>query len=566
MKEEFAVLNSIKSSAEQNLRALCEFWDVYDKQRFFISAIGIYDRLFVDSIQQKNKEAIKPFYDRIIQYSYPVFIRLFYSPEFETLPGVALKPLDEERRTLYSKLIYSCGIIGWIQSLIESVKAGYLKYTSFFKHIRITFREVYHWNEYIEQEYLTWYSETIVRLQQNEYDQLFARLEGILDKISRSVFIWRDQFMGYSTDIETEAFFNEHAYLDAKQSIDWDMFPYECLFGSVCYGEIVQAIIDFSGYSIKHIYCASTLINLHPELIDENLHICFFTEEDLTALIAKNQVTDVENAKMILDMLSLTPDNRDYFEHAKTLCAPLIKVSQHQYIRSSKGFLDGAFKFALFKLHESYRNDWDRNVNTREDVFREQLYSLFDNERFLCVPHTILIESNGEARTDIDATVIDKFTGEIALFQLKWQDPADYSSFTLRSKASNFYIQTEKWLTVVRKWLENCDEAELASKMGIKKKHVRKDKVIIFVLGRHHGNYSRFSKPNSGCAWVQWYQLLQSITYLSRQQDLSLTKIYEYLIQTNPTNLRIKEPRNTFVYGKYRIHYGGGKTKVDWLH
>lgn len=141
MGKDFTILNSIKFGAEQNIKALCEYWDVYDKQHFFISAIGIYDRLFINTLLQADKEAIKPFYDRIIQYSYPVFIRFFYSPEFETLPGAVIIPLDEEHRCLYSKLIYSCGIIGWMQSMIDNVKAGYLTYTSFFNHIRMKFRE-----------------------------------------------------------------------------------------------------------------------------------------------------------------------------------------------------------------------------------------------------------------------------------------------------------------------------------------------------------------------------------------------------------------------------------------
>lgn len=558
MGKDFTILNSIKFGAEQNIKALCEYWDVYDKQRFFISAIGIYDRLFIDTLLQADKEAIKPFYDRIIQYSYPVFIRFFYSPEFETLPGAVIKPLDEEHRGLYSKLIYSCGIIGWMQSMIDNVKAGYLTYTSFFNHIRMKFREKYHWNEYLEQEYLTWYSETIVRLQQNDYDQLFANMEGILDKISRSVFVWRDQFLGYSTDSETENFFNKHAYLDAKQSVAWDMFPYECLFGNVCYGDIVHAIIDFSGYSIKHIYCASALINSHPELIYENLYLCLFIESDLKVLIAKNQTIDIESAKKLLDLISLTPESQEYFKHTKASFAPLIKVSEQQYIRSIRGFLDGAFEFVLFKLREFYRNDWDKNVNVREQVFREHLYGLFDDSRFSCVNHAILIENNGRASTDIDAAVVDKVTGEIALFQLKWQDPTAYSSFALRSKADNYYTQTDQWVTIIRKWLDNCTEGELASKLGVKKKYIRKDRILLFVLGRHHGNYSRVSKPAQGCAWAQWYQLLQTITYLSHQQDISLTKIYNYLVQTNPAYRRVKEPMSTFVYGKYKIHLGGG--------
>lgn len=554
---ECKTFKSIITRAQENLNDLCEYWNIYDKQRFFVSAIGIYDKLFVDSIGPDAENKIKPFYDRIIRYSYPVFIRTFFDQEFENLPGMVLKPLDEQTNVLYSKLIYSCGIIGWMQSMIDDVKAGYMSYSSFFNHIRVKFNEKYHWNEYLEKEHLTWYSEKIAELQEDEYEKLFAKLPEIIDKITGAVFVWRDQFMGYANDLETEAYFNKFAYLDAKQTVEWDMFSYECQFNGIYYGNIVQSIIDFSGYSIKHIYCANALKSAHPELLSENLFSCIFVENDLARLIASNQEIDIDKAKIIIQALSLTNDNADYYNNTKASCAPLIKISKNQYVRSVRGFLEGAFEFALYRLHALFPKDWDRNVNTRENTFRQQLYLLFDDDRFLCIPHTIIIYSNGRTQTDIDAAVIDKITGEIALFQLKWQDPTDYSSFAMKSKKNNYNEQTEKWITIIDEWLKSSSESDLASKLGIKKKYIDKRKISLFVLGRHHGNYSGDCKPTTRCAWVQWYQLLHAISYLNQKQTLSISSLYKFLLQTNPFNQKIVEERNVFIYGKYKIHFGG---------
>ena len=44
------IFQSIIDSAQANLDDLCANWDIYEKQRFFVNAIAIYDHYFVDSL------------------------------------------------------------------------------------------------------------------------------------------------------------------------------------------------------------------------------------------------------------------------------------------------------------------------------------------------------------------------------------------------------------------------------------------------------------------------------------------------------------------------------------
>ena len=67
-------IQNIINQAKTNLNELCDFWNIYEKQLFFVSAIAIYDRYFIEQLSQNSK---KSFNDRIIEYSYPVFIRQF---------------------------------------------------------------------------------------------------------------------------------------------------------------------------------------------------------------------------------------------------------------------------------------------------------------------------------------------------------------------------------------------------------------------------------------------------------------------------------------------------------
>ena len=60
MNKKCGMFQTIISNAEKNLNELCEFWNINEKQRFFVSAIGIYDKLFVESIVPDAENKIKP--------------------------------------------------------------------------------------------------------------------------------------------------------------------------------------------------------------------------------------------------------------------------------------------------------------------------------------------------------------------------------------------------------------------------------------------------------------------------------------------------------------------------
>ena len=552
------IFYKIKNSAEKNLKELCEWWDIYEKQHFFVNAIGVYDRLFWERQFAEDKSEEEPFYYKIMDRSYPVFINIFYDEGFQKLPGIVLKPLDAETLNLYSKILYSCGIIGWMQSLIDDVNAGYTTYYSIGKYIRIRFNHKYHWNEYLDKEYISWYSKYVTEFQRAKYDELSKIQDKIIHKMESSVFVWKENFMGYSNDEEIEYYFNKHALLDAQQATEWDMFPPDSKFGGLFYGNIIQSVVDFSGYSIKHLNYAILLKAKHPELLLENLLPNIIIEQDILKLLQSNLSADMEEAQRILDLLSLSYNNKLYYANTKAACAPLIKISETQYVRSSCGFLDRPFEFVLHNVKNTYPKDWSRNAGEREGVFRKQIYAFFSSDNFQCLNQSVIIkDENGHVITDIDSVVIDKSRKQIALFQLKWQDHTDDSAFSLKSKSDNYNHKTQKWLLDVHNWISSNDQEKIARALNIKKQYVEKSGIYIFVVGRRHGNYSGNIKPAEDCAWAQWYQLMQICMYLHQNNTFSIEEIFRYISLSNPTKRKILEEKTVFHYGKYRIHMGG---------
>ena len=246
----------------------------------FINAIGIYDKMYYELMQLNNSDQDIPYKYRILDYGYPVFIRIFYDKDFASLLGVVLKPVDGELLLLLNKLLYACGIIGWMHWLIDNVNSGYMSVKRLGSHVWLKFKYKHHWNEHLEQEYITWYSQCVASYQSDEYSELQTISPVVIKEIRDTAFVWNKSFIGYSNSEQVESYYNTLALLDAQQSIHWDMFPPDASFGTIKYGDIVQSIVDFSGYSMKHLNYAVMLYGIENNLYLENLVLNIMRESE----------------------------------------------------------------------------------------------------------------------------------------------------------------------------------------------------------------------------------------------------------------------------------------------
>lgn len=550
-------LEEIKKDALFYINKQIEKLDIRERQKLFINCIMVYDKTFYDLINSSESETIH-FYNEILHYGFPVFISLLYDEKFEMLIGVPISPIDNERLKFCRSILYACKTIGWINRIMENSHYGNMKVYNFGNMCRVKFSKKYHWNEYFEKKYIEYYSNIIAWLQKDSYSKLQDCKESIVNKMQNMVFVWLNDFMGYNNDIEIEEYFHEYALLDTNQDTEWDMFDEQDYFHNIQYRKYIDTVIDFSGYAIKHINFAIILSQKNPELILENLTYNCLEYKKMQQLVVENQSISSNDAEFILKCLILDSSNKSLYKTSNPYPAPFIKISQNQYIRSIAGVLDHPFIFMLENLHNKCPKDWDKNAMHRESLFKTQLYSLFETEgnNYICIKNNVKIIINGNIVTDIDATIIDKSSGDIAFFQLKWQDHTANSVRSLSSKAKNYKKTTIEWLNAINSWLNNCSIKELSDKLGIKEKYINKDKIHIFVLGRRHGNYSDNTKYNDKCVWVQWYQLIASLQYLKDSTQL-ITDLYDLIKKSSPFEKRFIERPEKYEYGKRTIIYGG---------
>jgi hypothetical protein len=164
----------------------------------------------------------------------------------------------------------------------------------------------------------------------------------------------------------------------------------------------------------------------------------------------------------------------------------------------------------LRNLRHLYPTDWDRAVNGRESIFRDELYALFPQERLIKKPRGLQLRRNGRKSTDIDAVIIDRENRAIGLFQLKWQDSFESSMKERSAKLRNFVRETNQWISTVRAYIEGATAAEMARILNVSVDLTQNaSSYRLFVIGRTFAHFSGDIQPDSSVAWGLWPQVLR---------------------------------------------------------
>lgn len=148
----------------------------------------------------------------------------------------------------------------------------------------------------------------------------------------------------------------------------------------------------------------------------------------------------------------------------------------------------------------------------REEWLRNDLYALFQGRRYLCVDGNIRLRDGSKTITDLDAVVFDKTAGDLAIFQLKWQDYFTNDVRALRSRSKNLVKQIDTWAEKVSAWILERSVADLGRTMRINpKKHGAILRVFLFAISRTaarvHG-YG-YTSEHEGLAIANWPQFLR---------------------------------------------------------
>ncbi|TAM13859.1 MAG: hypothetical protein EPN65_22180 [Pandoraea sp.] len=186
----------------------------------------------------------------------------------------------------------------------------------------------------------------------------------------------------------------------------------------------------------------------------------------------------------------------------------------------------------------------------REDWMRTHLYAMFGGMRYIHFPGSLKLRRGGSILTDIDAVVYDRLTGDVGLFQLKWQDYSTNDVRQLQSKAANLSAELVDWSAKVKSWIEENGISALDKSLRLKRKRREAVRgILLFAisrsLARTQGYGIKTEAPDLAMAvWPQFVRARME----SGPSALSLREIHARLIEEHgqvpnvqpmPASLRI---------------------------
>ncbi len=250
----------------------------------------------------------------------------------------------------------------------------------------------------------------------------------------------------------------------------------------------------------------------------------------------------------------LDRDNTAYHSALPGRAAPpLIRLRAGQVIPSAVGLLSEPLIFLARELRRRHAEEYHNNARLREDVFRQDLYRLVSDKRFVVSPRSVQLRRSGKPRTDIDALVFDRKMGALGVFELKAQDPFAGSVEERQRQRDNFF-HANRQVSAILEWVQRSGPDDLVLRFDertARRFHVQK--VYVFVLGRYLAHFSGGPEPDRRAAWGSWPQVLQIVedgSLNSGRRD-PLGTLFARL--RDPSSAGSNADRRTIMVGDFRL-------------
>src|SRR2546421_5039143 len=392
--------------------------------------------------------------------------------------------------------------------------------------------------EWREREDLAWWTNALTKTYEREMQELAVEKVSIQQQLDAFASQWQADVSVYRTTQEIDDYYIRLGRLRVKSMACHFLYPAQTLIGGCTvdlHGNVLAVLI---GCALKPLDLCRAFVVQHPSC---TLRALLAPPHSAAALIgALSETLRIDSAaiRRVVDAYSLSHENVSYHcSVAGTPAPPLLRLDEQHLVWSLTGLLSEPFLFLTRELKRRHSYEYHTASHLHEEVFRQDLYQLFSDKRFVRSADSVELRGvQGDLTTDVDALIFDRKTGVLALFELKFQDLFAYSPQERRRQRDYFYNAGKQVLACVQ-WLNRNGANALLARLDPKLvKRLKVQKTYIFVLGRYLAHFFDGPEFDRRAAWGTWPQVLRLVNEVSfgAEEANPIQSLYNKLMKDTP--------------------------------
>lgn len=372
-----------------------------------------------------------------------------------------------------------------------------------------------------------------------------SRIENLDERLRALVFPWKPSdkvtMTGYGAAADIDQYFLALVGERLDDSVDDAGIHPDTRLGSITGRDLQRVVFLTMSFYLKHIEFVRVARKHYPEINVPMSLTIWKTRDDFIESIATFTKMSEKTVSAAVDLMTVRSGHASYFRDEVTPFIPLlIEVADNYLLSPISSIFRNPFH-GIRMLHEACDSKAATNLLVhRERWMIDALYGLFQGDRYICMQGPTKLRRNGKLVTDIDAAVLDTVSGELALFQLKWQDFNSNDVAKQRSKARNFVEKVDAWALAVQGWISEFGVDTLVRAMRMGRVSVTLP-VRLFAIGRSAARFQSYGYVSqvdtvAPATWRQFIRLRHEVGPSENvPRDLHVAILAE---RTTPVKLR----------------------------
>jgi len=524
------------SSKQEQLRKLLQVQNIqlqhtflFDRRSALLALTRLHNRHYLETLY---RQLPTPF---LYTSGWQKALSLYFSTSGPQPPtGISDEILD----AWASATLQACSLLAQSEHILDYCETGFLRMQQGNDaHFNVWVASKKMPTEWREREDLSTWENMFAQTYASERDALQSEKTRIQPQLIQAVKQWNGQMDDlYITTRAVDHFYRRLGMLHVKSMVPYNTYPSSVAIGGCTFQVYRDVLSVLVSLALKFLDCCVLLPRKNSVRVAP-----FCSDVSLLGTIATTLSIDATTVRLALDAYTLDAENVSYHCSAVDVPgAPLIRLDEQHRLLSFAGLLTKPLFFLMRELKRRYSYEYHTASQLREEIFRQDVYRLFADKRFVkSIGHIELRGTKGTLTTDVDALIFDRKTGALALFELKSHDPFAYSRQERIRQHDNFYA-AGKQVVAALEWVKRNGANALLGRLDSKQvKHLKAHKMYVFVLGRYLAHFFEGSEHDFRAAWGTWAQVLQLVNGKAFEPDESnpIQSLFNKLVKDTPLAL-----------------------------